>query len=241
MKMLDLCCGAGLAAAGYWLSGCFTEIVGIDTRNMSSCYPFDFIQGDAFKLDYEFLSQFDFIHASPPCQAYSKATPEHARSRHPRLIPNAHRMLKAWGGPHVIENVEGSGAELRPTIRLSGLDVGLPMIRYRLFHVYEQQPRCSFSDEKSAWCSFSDEHQAGYSFDEIRSSYSFMSTDRTINPHDTDRYVSRSELVQAFGLDEISPHHLNNLSCEDIKQGIPPRMTKAIVEKMFPKVMLGAA
>src|SRR5262245_55739464 len=104
MKILDLCCGAGLASAGYWLSGCFTEVVGIDIRDMSGVYPFDFIQGDAFNLDYEFLARFDFIHASPPCQAYSRATPEQARALHPRLIPNAHRLLKAWGGPHVIEN-----------------------------------------------------------------------------------------------------------------------------------------
>lgn len=261
MKMLDLCCGGGLAAAGYWLSGCFVEIVGIDMLDMSGKYPFDFIQGDAFALDYEFLSQFDFIHISPPCQGYSTLTPEHARQQHPRLIPNAHRLCKAWGGPHVIENVGGSTQDLRPTLRLSGLDVGLPMLRYRYFHVDEAQ-RCASSnefqavissDEESAWNSdkddlrHSDKPRTGRSFmsfqgaantDEKDPGNSFMIVDRIINVHRSREYVSRDDLIEAFGLEDISPHHLKKLSKEDIEQGIPPRMTKRIALDMFEKVMI---
>lgn len=72
-KLLDLFCGEGLAAWGYWLSGRFSHIVGVDINlQMRSRYSFDFIEGDVLSLDYEFLSKFDFVHASPPCQAYSK-------------------------------------------------------------------------------------------------------------------------------------------------------------------------
>lgn len=251
-KMLDLCCGGGLVGAGYWLSGCFTEVVGIDILDMSDRYPFDFIQGDAFALDYDFLSQFDFIHASPPCQAYSTLTPEYARDRHPRLIPNAHLMLKAWGGPHVIENVGGSSKDLRPNLRLSGFDVGLPMQRYRYFHVYEWPGCASLNesqaddlseksirglDEKNAWCSYEDDLRHS---DEGPAWNSFMSVDRVINVHRGRDYVSRADLIEAFGLEEISPHHLRKLSIEDMQQGIPPRMTKRIALQMFEKVMIGA-
>lgn len=251
-KMLDLCCGGGLVGAGFWLSGCFTEIVGIDILDMSDRYPFDFIQGDAFALDYDFLAQFDFIHASPPCQAYSHLTPEWARDRHPRLIPNAHRMLKAWGGPHVIENVGGSQKDLRPNLRLSGFDVGLPMQRYRYFHVYEW-PGCAslnefqaddlseksirILDEESAW--YSSENDLRHS-DENDPGNSFMSIDRVINVHGSNEYVSRVDLIRAFGLEDISPHHLRKLSMEDIEQGIPPRMMKRIALGMFERVMIGA-
>jgi len=51
MRLLDLCCGAGLAAWGYWRSGAFSEVVGVDINPMP--YPFDFICGDALTLDYE--------------------------------------------------------------------------------------------------------------------------------------------------------------------------------------------
>lgn len=259
MKMLDLCCGGGLAAAGYWLSGCFTEIVGIDKLDLSDRYPYDFIQGDAFALDYDFLSQFDFIHASPPCQWYSQLTPEWARDRHERLIPNAHRLLKAWGGPHVIENVGGSLLDLRPTMHLSGFDVGLPMLRNRYFHVYEAQLRHSLNEFQDD-CSLnefpgslsSNEYQDDPSLNEYpawnlsesipRNSdkcdpgNSFMSIEVAINVHRGD--ASRADLIRAFGLDDISPHHLKNLSMEDMEQGIPPRMTKLIAQRMFSKVMI---
>lgn len=133
-KLLDLYCGEGLAAWGYWLSGRFSEIVGVDIEDMSNRYAFDFIQGDALSLDYEFLSQFDFVHASPPCQAYSKQTPREYRGNHMRLVAATHLMLVASGKPYVIENVEGSGKELRPNIVLNGQSLGLPIDRRRYFH-----------------------------------------------------------------------------------------------------------
>lgn len=258
-KMLDLCCGGGLAGAGYWLSGCFTEIVGIDVLDMRRSYPFDFIQGDAFALDYDFLSQFDFIHASPPCQGYSDLTPEYARDRHPRLIPNAHLMLKAWGGPHVIENVRGALKDLRPTLCLSGFDVSLPMQRNRYFHIYEAGSCASSnefqalhlseksirgSDETTAWNSSEndlrhlDETIAWNSHESVPEN-SFMIADRVINVHRSDTYVSRADLIEAFGLEDISPHHLKRLSMEDMEQGIPPRMTKRIALGLFGRVMIG--
>lgn len=134
MRLLDLFCGEGLAAWGYWLSGRFTEIVGVDSNpKMSSSYSFDFLCADAMRLDYDFLDQFDFIHASPPCQAYSKITPN--PERHPRLVTGVRLMLFAIGKPHAIENVEGSMKELRPNVSMDGHYFGLPLERRRYFYV----------------------------------------------------------------------------------------------------------
>lgn len=221
MKLLDLYCGGGLAAAGYWQSGCFTEIVGVDIEpDMEFVYPFDFVHEDALKLDYEFLAQFDFIHASPPCQAYSKATPKHTRSRHMRLIAATHLMLVSAGKPYVIENVPGSGQELRPNAILSGLDVGLPLNRPRYFHI---------AHEKITSCSFS-KMNTGFS--------SQISSGEIINPHGA-AYVSRPELIIAFGLSSLPITHLRNLTKTHIEQGIPPAMTRTIARHLFDKVMIG--
>lgn len=138
MKILDLCCGHGLAAIGYKQIFTSSEITGIDIEDMSSSYPFNFVLGDAFSIDYEFISSFDFIHISPPCQRYSKITPSRTRNSHPHLIPNALRLGYASGKPFVVENVPGSTAYLRPNceLRVGG--------KTRFFHA-------SFPVENRAW------------------------------------------------------------------------------------------
>jgi len=134
VRMLDLFCGQGLAAWGYWNSGKFSEIVGVDNDPEKLVrYSFDKYPGDALALTYDFLMGFDFIHASPPCQAYSKITPH--PERHLRLIAATHLMLTAAGVPYVIENVEGSSRELRPNLVIDGMALGLPMKRIRYFHL----------------------------------------------------------------------------------------------------------
>src|SRR5687768_9098244 len=107
MRILDLCCGHGLASIGYKQIFPHADIVGVDIEDMSSSYPFKFWRFDAFTIDYDLLSWFDFIHISPPCQRYSKITPNRRRSAHPHLIPNALRLGYASGKPFVVENVPG--------------------------------------------------------------------------------------------------------------------------------------
>jgi DNA (cytosine-5)-methyltransferase 1 len=67
MKGLDLCCGAGGCSMGYHQAG--FAMVGVDIDPQKN-YPFEFIQANALEVlqDADFLSQFDFIHASPPAR-----------------------------------------------------------------------------------------------------------------------------------------------------------------------------
>jgi len=203
MKLLDLYCGEGLAAWGYWRSARFSEIVGVDIdAHLRTRYAFDFVHGDALKLDYEFLLQFDFIHASPPCQAYSKMTPD--KSKHMRLIAATHLMLAAAGKPYVIENVEGSGRELKPNLVMNGNYFNLPHDRKRYFHVST-----------------------------LAAAHRLIKSGERIYIHGGD-YVSRDELIAVMGLREmISPHQLKRITRTGIEQGIPPVMTQWIARELF--------
>ena len=133
MKLLDLFCGAGGAAMGYHQAG-FDEIVGIDNQPQPN-YPFTFIQADALNPPLD-LEAFDLVHASPPCQAYSRLRhlPWLKDRIYPDLIPPTREMLQAHATPWVIENVEDAplGHEI-VAIKLCGRAFGLPLFRHRWF------------------------------------------------------------------------------------------------------------
>lgn len=211
MRLLDLCCGEGLAAWGYWLSGRFSEIVGVDTNpEMRTRYSFDFVCGDMLTLDYEFLSGFDFIHASPPCQAYSHVTPKWARGNHMRLVAATHLMLYASGKPYCIENVPGAKKELRPNLCMNGGYFGLPSDRPRFFHVSTLAP-----------------------------GRLLRKPSEVIQVHGGT--ASKADLIRAFGLEDVNKQRLSHLTMHGIEQGIPPRMTRWIAEAVFPdyRAMVG--
>lgn len=124
-KMLDLCCKAGGCSMGYYMAG--FEVVGVDIE-FQPRYPFRFIQSDMFDID---LSEYDFIHASPPCQGYSITRHLHKEKAHDLLVDRVRTFLKASGKPYVIENVVG--APLINPISLNGYMFGLQVKRTRLF------------------------------------------------------------------------------------------------------------
>jgi len=137
-RILDLFCGAGGAGAGYHEVWPDAEIVGVDL-NPQPRYPFTFVQADAMTFD---LSGFDFIHASPPCQAYTTMGNRYrgaggAADSHPDYIAAVRERILAAGGPYVIENVLGARKLLRSPVMLSGGMFGLGVRRDRLFE-------CSF-------------------------------------------------------------------------------------------------
>jgi len=134
--LVDLYCGAGGASKGYHLAG-FDRIIGVDKCRQPH-YPYGFIEGDALQCLEAMLGgnlQIDAIHASPPCQLFSKA--QRIRQRpHPDLLAPTRELLQASGLPYVIENVPG--APLHDPVVLEGqMFPGLRTQRVRLFE-------CSF-------------------------------------------------------------------------------------------------
>jgi DNA (cytosine-5)-methyltransferase 1 len=128
MKLLDLFCGAGGAAMGYRRAG--FEVVGVDIKPQPH-YPFEFHQADALEYCAEHGQEFDAIHASPPCQRFSKSVKKDNRKKHPDFIGKIRNLLIVSGKPFVIENVPG--APLLSPIVLCGSSFGLGVRRHRLF------------------------------------------------------------------------------------------------------------
>lgn len=129
MKLLDAFCGAGGAAMGYHRAG--FEVVGVDIKPQPR-YPFTFHLGDALEFIRDHSHGFDVIHASPPCQRYSRAQNAAKNAdAHPDLVGPTRDVLIATGLPYVIENVVG--APLRTTVIMCGLALGLKVKRHRLF------------------------------------------------------------------------------------------------------------
>ncbi|HZF42422.1 MAG TPA: DNA cytosine methyltransferase [Sphingomonadaceae bacterium] len=129
-RLLDLFCCAGGAGVGYERAG--FEVVGVDIVDRPS-YPLRFLQADAMTLDPDFLSSFDAIHASPPCQSYSDLAKRNGNAAEwPRLIEPVREMLVKSGRPYVMENVEGAPL-LNPVVLCGTMFPGLRVLRHRLF------------------------------------------------------------------------------------------------------------
>jgi DNA (cytosine-5)-methyltransferase 1 len=142
-RLLDAFCCQGGAAAGYAAAG--FDVVGVDIAPQPR-YPFAFVQADAIAFIRAHGAEFDFIHASPPCQAYSDAQRLHGNA-HPDLIAPTRAALEATGRPWVIENVGGAVTELHKPVMLCGAMFGLETYRHRYF-------------ETSGWTLTAPEHPA---------------------------------------------------------------------------------
>lgn len=143
-RLLDLFCGAGGAAgppdqsSGY---SKYFDCVGVDIVDQPR-YPFDFHRADAldtlrclahgWEVDGYRLRDFDAIHASPPCQAFTRARSIRGRD-HPDLLTPTRELLNATGLPWVIENVPG--APMRTDFLMCGTVFGLTTRRHRMFEV----------------------------------------------------------------------------------------------------------
>lgn len=125
LRLLDLFCGAGGCAKGYQRAGFY--VVGVDIKPQPHYCGDEFYQGDALEYLAAHVTEFDAIHASPPCQAHCALS---CNLGHVDLIPATREALRdapVW----VIENVER--APLVNPIRLCGSSFGLLVQRHRLF------------------------------------------------------------------------------------------------------------
>jgi DNA (cytosine-5)-methyltransferase 1 len=142
VRLLDLFCGAGGAAAGYAKVG--FEVVGVDINRQPN-YPFEFHQADAMTYS---LDGFDAVHASPPCQGYSWGTRKGREDKWPLLIGDVRDRLTETGLPWVIENVTSAHGDMRDPVLLCGQMFGLGVVRHRLFEMSDPpamtlgHPRC---------------------------------------------------------------------------------------------------
>ncbi|KFF96901.1 hypothetical protein IQ62_33830 [Streptomyces scabiei] len=128
-RLLDTFCCQGGAAMGYHLAG--FDVVGVDIHPQPR-YPFTFIQAEAVAFIRECGADFDFIHASPPCQ-HDSACQRIQGNQHPDLIAPTRAALETTGRPWVIENVKGAVPKLRAPAMLCGAMFGLATYRHRYF------------------------------------------------------------------------------------------------------------
>lgn len=129
LRVLDAFCCQGGAGKGYSDAG--ADVTGVDTAAQLR-YPFTFIQGDAIAYIREHGAEFDFIHASPPCQHDSDCQRIQGRE-HPDLIGPTRDALNSTGRPWVIENVKGAVPKLREPVMLCATMLGLDNYRHRFF------------------------------------------------------------------------------------------------------------
>jgi DNA (cytosine-5)-methyltransferase 1 len=145
---------------GYHLAG--FEVIGVDI-NAQPHYPFGFYRDDAIGVLRRFREWaagegFAAIHASPPCQAYTRKAATWGRARnhwieHPDLLGPTRELLSDIGLPYVIENVPG--APIRAQLQLCGTMFGLRIIKHRLFEGNWPMPMapatCDHHDVYNPW------------------------------------------------------------------------------------------
>jgi DNA (cytosine-5)-methyltransferase 1 len=133
MIILDLFCGAGGASMGYKLAG--FDIIGVDISPQPH-YPFEFKQMDALTIPNSITQNVDAIHASPPCQAFSKLNVLWPDKEYPNLIEQVRTLLQVSGVPYIIENVPKAPL-INPITLCGSMFEGLEVRRHRAFE-------CSF-------------------------------------------------------------------------------------------------
>lgn len=212
-KLLDLYCGAGGGAVGYHEAG-FDKIVGVDKVTQRN-YPFDFVLMDVFKyLETTDISEFDVIHASPPCQAYS-ATRHLTNVKHSDRLEELRDVLVEIGKPYVIENVVG--APLRRPIMLCGtMFPPLRVIRHRLFE----------SNIKLVAPKHEEVHPAVVTRNTNRKAYGQLDEWKDFVSVTGGRHCSNAAARDAMGVDWYMTGY-------EVAQAIPPPYTKYIGEQLI--------
>lgn len=202
--LLDLFCAAGTGADGYAAAG--FEIVGVDLFPQPH-YPYEFIQGDVLAMLGD-LPRFDALHASPPCQEFTRAKTLRAAQGGTSRFGDLLTPYLAWllhssrDFPWVVENVPGAPG-LGGAVTLCGSSFGLGVRRHRLFlsNVTIPRPPCDHKTQGRPWGVY---YSPG---DEIPSGGR------------TARDVAHG--LEVMGVDRPMPW-------DSLKEGIPPAYTEYI-------------
>ena len=220
--LLDLFCCAGGAGKGYHDAG--FQVIGVDIDPQPR-YPYEFFQCDAIEFAREFGSLFDVVHASPPCQTFSRTKTLHD-NEHPDLVEDTRLALQASGRPYVIENVVG--APLLDPIKLSGQHfnmttedvdgVPLKLVRHRLF-------------ESNIDLAAPDEFHANRDIQtaSIYGAGGGWTPKHRDNPDRRGGYIPHTDVVKRLlGIDWMNKHELS--------QSIPPTFTEFIGRQLLAHV-----
>lgn len=183
---------------GYHRAG--FEVVGVDIKPQKH-YPFTFVLGDALEYCAAHGSEFDIIHASPPCQAYSMSRNNGCHLDAPKLIEPVRELLISIDKPYVIENV--FGAPLINAIQVCGASFGLGVAGFDL-------NRHRFFESNMAMLSMPCQHKRGHTIG--------------VYGHGTNAYhrnkfgrcVTVKEMREAMGIDWMTRAELS--------QAIPPSL-----------------
>lgn len=153
-RALDLFCCAGGATKGLQRAG--FHVTGVDIAKQPRYCGDAFHQADALTFP---LEGFDFIWASPPCQAFTPLRSLQKGKEYPNLIPATRERLERCGVPYSIENVEGAPlGDSGCLIMLCGTMFGLEtrggraeLRRHRLFETsfsIPLRPQCQHGHRK---------------------------------------------------------------------------------------------
>ena len=210
-QLLDLFCGAGIGADGYADAG--FEVTGVDLVPQVE-YPYKFIEDDALALLNTSLPEaFDAIHASPPCQAFSRAgTLRKAQggkaSSGDLLTPVLHMLRTRWSHKTwVVENVPGAPG-MSGAIELCGSSFKLGVRRHRLFlsnHPLRARP-CAHARQGRPWGVY------------------HVPDDRIPHGGRTARDAAHGRAVMQVE---------RSVSWNGLKEGIPPAYTKWIGDQLL--------
>ena len=221
-RLLDLFCCAGGAGVGYARAG--FEVVGVDI-NPQPNYPFEFHQADALEYLAEHWQEFDVIHASPPCQAFSRTKTLHSNT-HPDLIEPTRVAMIATGLPWVLENVVG--APLVDPMKLCGTEFGLrandvdgvplKLVRHRLFESNVELHRAGACN-----------HDNTVQTASIYGAGGGWTPAHRDNPERRGGYIPATGVVrELLGIDWMSKHELS--------QSIPPVFTEHVGRQLMKEV-----
>lgn len=139
MRLLDTFGCEGIGASGYAKAG--FDVFGVDLdKNRLKYYPYESHHGDAIEYIKAHGHEFDAIHASPPCQGYTRGNAG-KETAWPKLIPEVREALIATGKPYVIENVEDAGPEMIDPVTLCGCMFDLSTIDTDGIRIHLKRPR----------------------------------------------------------------------------------------------------
>jgi DNA (cytosine-5)-methyltransferase 1 len=235
MKALDMFCGAGGATKGLQLAG--FHVTGIDHKPQPRYCGDAFIQSDATNPPVN-LSAFDFIWASPPCQAFTPLRKLQRGKEYVNLIPQTRALLVGTGVPYVIENVEGAPlGESGYLIMLCGTMFALrndkaELWRHRLFETsfsIPLRPQCQHGHREC----LSVHGTGGRSSNRERHATRRLRA-MTITGHTPQTNVVRNQVRETFSTDDArAVMGIDWMGMKGLSQAIPPAYSQFIARQFL--------